>query len=107
MLRRFTGLILTTTALSLAVSATAQTTLAELDAENEAVKSVVEVSSPIDYSDHDILMERVTVSKGGRPRVAYDFLRNQDVDFVGNQVSFLASQDISALNENDLSLIHI
>lgn len=101
MLRRFTGLILTTTALSLAASATAQTTLAELDVENEAVKSVVEVSSPIDYSDHDILMERVTVSKGGRPRVAYDFLRNQDVDFVGNQVSFLASQDISALNEND------
>ena len=101
MFTRFTTLILTTTALSLAGTAAAQTTLAELDAQKEVAESVVEVSSPIDYSDHDLLMERATINKGGRPRVAYDFLREQEVDFVGNNVSFLAEQDISNLSEDD------
>jgi len=101
MFKRLSTFILTTTALSFAGPSFAQTTLAELDASKEAAESVEVIPSPIDYTVYDTLMERAAVNQGGRPRVAYDFLRNQEVDYVSNYVSFLTEQDISTLSEDD------
>ena len=82
MIKHLSIFILTSTALSLTAPSFAQTTLAELDAKQNVTETAEEVTSPIDYETYDILMERAAVDKGGRPRVAYDFLRDQEVDFV-------------------------
>ena len=101
MIKHLSIFILTSTALSLTAPSFAQTTLAELDAKQNVTETAEEVTSPIDYETYDILMERAAVDKGGRPRIAYDFLRDQEVDFVGDYISFLSEQDISTLSEDD------
>jgi len=101
MIKRLSTFVLASTVLSLAAPAFAQTTLAELDASKVAAETVVEVSSPIDYGVYDTLMDRAAVNQGGRPRVAYDFLREQEVDYVSDYVSFLEKQDLSELSEDD------
>jgi len=106
MLKSFSALILTTATLSLGLPAFAQTnfsqtTLADIDAAQDVVTPVEELSSPIDYGAYDEIMEKVSVKQGGRPRVAYDFLREQKKDFVGNYVTFLEEQDISDFSKDD------
>jgi|GEM_PF-2169419 len=82
--------------LSLANSAMAQTSTPDA-----MVSKVSTPSSPIDYSFYDTIIKKVAVKKGGRPRLAYDFIRKQENDFVGNYVAELAGQDISNLSKND------
>ena len=79
----------------------AQTTLAELDASKIAAPEAAAVDSPIDYGLYDQLIEKVTVNQGGRPRVAYDFIREQEQDYIEPYITYLTQQDINTLSEND------
>ncbi len=101
MFRNLSAFIITTTALSLVMPAFAQTTLAELDAIQQAAPETAIVDSPIDYALYDSFTKAMTVKQGGRPRVAYDFIREQEQDVIGPYITHLAQQDISALSEND------
>ena len=101
MFKNLSVLILASTALSLSTPSSAQTTLAELDASKAAVPAEAVIDSPIDYTAYDELMEKVTVKQGGRPRVAYDFIRDQEQDFISPYITYLAQQNISDLSEND------
>lgn len=101
MFKNLSALIITTTALGLVMPAFAQTTLAEIDAAQQAAPEPTIIASPIDYSLYDTFIEKVTVKQGGRPRVAYDFIREQDQDYITPYIEELAQQDISGLSEND------
>lgn len=101
MFKQLSAFILTTTALGLTLSAYAQTTIAELDALQEATPVTAIVDSPIDYALYDDFIEAMTINQGGRPRVAYDFIRQQEPDVIEPYITHLGQQDISGLSEND------
>lgn len=93
MLKYFSALLATPIFLSLAPTAYAQSH-SPVTVEASAVTSV-------DYSFYDEFIKRAAVTQGGRPRLAYDFLRKQNQDFVGNYVLRLSSYDVRSLPKND------
>lgn len=90
MFRHIPAAILVSTALSFAAPAFAQVTSASYQA-----------PSRIDYSAYDDLMSKVSVVENNRPRIAYDFLRDQKIDFFGNYVARLTRLDVNTLPKND------
>lgn len=94
MFRLISVTLLTTTAISLAASSFAQVSPA-------LVPAVSSSSSPIDYSFYDTFMSRAAVNQGGRSKVAYDFLRDQKVDYLGNYISSLSRKSVNSLPKND------
>jgi len=97
MFTRLSALVLTTAVLSFSAPAFAQTTFSN----TAPVQTASAVTSPIDYSTYDTIIKKVAVNEGGRPRLAYDFIRKQNNDFVGQYVSQLARQDVGTLPKND------
>jgi hypothetical protein len=83
-------------AFALAMPASAQT-----DSSQALVTNVSVQTSPIDYAFYDQVLNKLAVKQGGRPRLAYDFIRDQNGDFIGNYVSRLARQNIEGLPKTD------
>ena len=96
MLKRLPLILIVSTALGLAVPATAQ-----ISTSDAVISKVSAAPSPIDYSFYDTIIKKVSVNEGGRPRLAYDFIRKQENDFIGNYVTQLARQSVSHLSKND------
>lgn len=90
MFRHLSTAILASTALSFAAPAFAQITPASYQS-----------SSSIDYSAYDNLISKVAVVERDRPRIGYDFLRNQKIDYFGNYVASLSRQNVNALPKNE------
>lgn len=101
MFKHLSAFILTTSAFGLALPVYAQTTLAELDAAQQVAPKAAIVDPPIDYALYDSFIETMTVKQGGRSRVAYNFIREQEQDVINPYITYLAQQDVSALSEND------
>ena len=95
MLKSLPTVILTATALSFAAPSFAQTS-------NQArIIPAAAISSPIDYSAYDTFMKKLSVNEGGRPRIAYDLIREKNTGFVNQYVNYLTQQNITALPKND------
>ena len=88
-------------ALGFAGPSLAQTTLFEMETGKTITTHVETVSSPIDYTVFDEMIKKLTVEQGGRPRIAYDFIREQKLNFMENYISYLERQDVTALSKND------
>lgn len=99
MFRLILTTLLTTTAMSLAVSSFAQINSSQ--SPSALVTAASSTGSPIDYSFYDDLMSRASVNEGGRPKIAYDFLRDQKVDYFGNYISLLSRKSVTSLSKND------
>ena len=76
-------------------------TLSQTSATDGMVSKVLTAESSIDYSFYDTIIKKVAVNEGGRPRLAYDFIRKQKSDFIGDYVAKLASQDVRSLSKDD------
>ncbi len=90
MFRHISAAILASAALSFTAPAFAQITPANYQSSNS-----------INYSAYDSLMSKVTVVERGRPRIGYDFLRDQSVDYFGNYVASLSRENVSSLPKNE------
>jgi len=101
MLKQLSISILATSALSFASPSFAQTTLLEMETGKvEAQKSPV-IASSIDYGVFDEMMRKVAVEQGGRPRIAYDFLREQNTQFIDDYIQYLEGQTVEALPKDE------
>lgn len=98
MFRLITTTLLTTTAISLAASSFAQV---NSSTSPTLVSAASSTTSPINYSFYDDLMSRASSNQGGRSKIAYDFLRDQKVDYFGNYISSLTRQSATSLSKND------
>ncbi len=96
MLSRLSLIFVVATLWGFAMSAEAQTT-----GPSVFVNKTPTAYAPIDYSFYDTIIKKVSVNEGGRPRLAYDFIRNQKNDFIGDYVLKLARQDVSHLSPNE------
>ena len=96
MFKHLTMAFVASTALSLAIPAMAQTAPS-----GDLVSTVALNTSPIDYSFYDKVIKKVSVTEGGRPRLAYDFIRDQEGDFIGDYVSKLSAQNVENLPKSD------
>jgi len=95
MLKSLPAVILAATALSFAAPSFAQTS-------NQAtIIPAAAVVSPIDYSPYDSFIKKLSVNEGGRPRIAYDLIRSEKIDFVDNYVSYLERQNVTGLTKDD------
>jgi len=68
---------------------------------DEAVEEVVLESSVIDYSGYNEFMKKYAAKKQGRPKLAYELIKENAAEDLQGHIDFMASHDVSTFSETE------